>query len=491
MLKRILALFCALVMLPLFPAILEEEPSPTLRALLVGSDTFLTKESTHPIAENNVKRIRETLEKDVRGYEHIQSYYDEIGNIAALERAAAHAFSGATENDISLLYFSTHGLYTQDHEAFLYLCDTMEENLLSPEELFSITSAIPGKKVIVLDACNSGAFIAKGLDDLSATHPFVSDDHYIITSSGGSEASWQWQGQDEFTSGSSYFADVFCSALSGHYPADQNRDGIITMDELFSYLMTNYAASTPHTYPEKSSFPLFCHKNDGQYDSISTLTDINFADTLLTAGRSEITFSFTVRRETILYYRITYYRSGAWDFENAQHFLDDETGTGTVSPGRKERRLLLDMPNGEDYGYAMVQFITMEEGLPVFQGGRLLCIQPRRSQVMLSVDTPEAFSLEPGRELPILIGHNVPCGLSVTVKNAFGKAVKRLTYDQPTRPQQLSTPGSAFYWDGTDLHNEPVPAGTYYVQAETWIGDEKFTAYGIPISVTVPSKEAP
>jgi hypothetical protein len=54
------------------------------------------------------------------------------------------------------------------------------------------------------------------------------------------------------------------------------------------------------------------------------ITDLTFEDTLLTAGQSEVTFSFTVQRQVELYYQIVYHRDGGWQFDQAQHYLDGE-----------------------------------------------------------------------------------------------------------------------------------------------------------------------
>ncbi len=488
--KRVIAWLIALFLLPFSAPSAESPSSSDLRALLIGSDTYLTKETTYPIAKNNLLKLESVLRRDARTYAAIHTYYDEIGHITALENAVQAAFSDADENDISLLYFSTHGSDLHP-EGALYLSDGMEENLLSASELYQITSTIPGKKIILLDACNSGAFIQKGIASLSASHPFTGNEHILLTSSGGSEASWQWQGEGEFVSGSSYFADILCAALSGTFPSDTNRDGCVTVSEAFAFLSLNDAASTPQCYPESSSFPLFCYDSSSISLPDQKITDIIFNDTLLTAGQSTATFSFTVHQETTLYYQIVYFRAGAWDFENAQHFLDDETGSGTVSPGRKERSLVLDMPNGQDHGYAMLQFITIENGTPSFHGARLLCIQPARGELSLQAETLASFHPEGHEEMPILVRHSLPCSLSVTVKNAQGGTVKRLTYAQPTRPQQLSPAASTFYWDGTDNRGNPAAAGEYYIHIQSTLGDERITAYSAPFTLYQTIPEAP
>lgn len=496
MMERLIASLMAFFMLALpspAPAPSVSAPDvPVLRALLIGSDTFLTQENTYPIAYNNLSNLEQALAADSRTYLSISSYYDEIGHLSALESAVSAAFAGADDNDISLLYFSAHGAYRDENgqsTAGLYLSDGMEETLLSPEELYAVTSAIPGAKIILLDACNSGAFIGKGTATLSPSHPFVSPDHILLTSAGASEASWQWQGQGEFASGSSYFTDMLCTAISGAHPGDTNLDGRITVAEAYAFISLNAAASTAHCYPENCTADLFTYSQTQA--GAAFIDDITFDETLLTAGQSQVHFSFTVRREAALYYQIVYYRSGAWDFENAQHFLDDETGAGTISPGRKQRSLVLDMPNGQDYGYVMLQFIALENDQPAFQGSRLITIQPQQGNPELTVSTADVFSPGAFQEMPVLIDHALPCGLSVTVKDRTGRTVRRLSYAQPTRPQQLSPAASLFWWDGSDNKGNPARPGEYYIHVQTTIGEEKFTAYSAPFVLKNSEAAAP
>ena len=91
-------------------------------------------------------------------------------------------------------------------------------------------------------------------------------------------------------------------------------------------------------------------------------------------------------------------------------------------------------------------------------------------------------------ELSILVGHDVPCGLTVNILNAEGRTIRRLAYETPSRPQQLSPAGSTFYWDGMQTDGSPAPAGQYTVQAKVRLGGRIFSAESEPI--TLLSREA-
>ncbi len=457
-----------------------EEP-PKLRALLIGCDHFLTQEDTWPAAEHNIRLLSDTLISDRRRYALIRSSSSVIASVEAFEEAVLNTFRSARENDISLLYISTHGVYSEEDGTAgsgLILSDGREEALLTAPELQRVLDQIAGTKMVILDACNSGAVIGKGLS--SADTVFLSGPAYkVLCSAGGSEASWYFQsGSSAEAAGASYFASVLTNGLGaqGSFAADQNDDGEITLREACSYLLDNYAASTTQAYPQNDgSFVLFSYDPAAPRRVNQAVTDLSFDDTLLIAGKTEVSFSFTVQRQAELYYQIVYHRDGAWQFDQAQHFLDGEQADGTVLPGRKTRTLSLETADDAS-GYAILQLITLEDGTPVFQGARLLCVQPASGEAAVSVSAASAFRPDAWQELPILVRHDVPCGLTVNILNAEGRTVRRLAYETPSRPQQLSPAGSTFYWDGMQTDGSPAPAGQYTVQAKVRLGGGIFTA---------------
>ena len=465
---------------------------PKLRALLIGCDHFLTQEDTWPAAEHNIRLLSDTLINDRRRYALIRSYSSAIASVNAFEDAVLNTFRSAGDQDISLLYISTNGVYSETGgtaESGLILSDGQEEALLTAPELERVLSQVPGVKMVILDACNSGAVIGKGLS-AGGDEAFLSGPAYkVLCSAGGSEASWYFHaGSSAEAAGASYFASVLSSGLGaqGDFAADQNDDGDITLREAYAYLLDNYAASTTQAYPQNDeNFVLFSYDPAVPRRVTKAVTDLSFDETLLTAGETEVSFSFTVQRQAELYYQIIYHRDGAWQFDQAQHFLDGEQADGTVLPGRKTRVLSLETA-ADASGYAMVQLITLEDGVPVFQGARLLCVQPASGEAAVSVSAGSAFMPGAWQELPILVRHDVPCGLTVNILNEEGRTVRRLAYETPSRPQQLSPAGSTFYWDGLLTDGTPAPAGCYTVLVKVRIGGSVFTATSEKATLIVP-----
>lgn len=481
--RRIMSLLALLTML--LPASAASsswtvERPPRLRALLIGCDHFLTQEDTWPAADHNLQMMADALQGDSRRYALIRSASSSVSSLEGLAQLIGATFQNTRVQDVSLLYFSTHGLPGSDGEpSSLLLSDGEKECALTAEDLEGLLEKIPGKKILILDACNSGAFIGKGLSEKAEHIRFQREDSLVLCSAGGSEASWYWQGQgSDDVNGASYFAEVLTSGLgSGGDPAaDMNRDGQITLGEMYGFLLDNYAASTPQVYPQDGGdFVLYAYDPAALRPVRKAVTDLTFEDTLLTAGESEVTFSFTVQRQVELYYQIIYHENGAWQFSSAQHYLDGEQADGTVLPGRKERTLTLNTA-GEAYGYAIIQLATRENGSIVYQGSRLLCVRPEKGGLDLFVEAEETFSPDQGQEMPIRIYHDVPCGLTVSIQDEMGRTVRRLCFEAPTRPQQLTPNASLYYWDGKNRSGENAQPGRYRAVVQTEIGGEIYQA---------------
>ena len=492
--KKILAICLALFLS--LPARAQEAPLEKpgkLRALLIGSDQFLSQPDMGGAAENNLQLLADVLLKDTRNYTLIRSFSGVIATVEELEAAVGDAFSAARPEDISLLYFSTHGVFDEGESnasAALLLSDGERESRLSPEELQRMLDRIPGKKILILDACNSGAFIGKGLSGGAKRVYFSGPDYKVICSAGGSEASWYWQGKEENTAnGASYFATVFSDGLGagGDHGADDNHDGLISLWEMHSYLMENYAASTPQVYPQADeNFILYAYDPEKTSARQKAVTGIVFEDTVLPAGKSQVSFSFTVHRQTELYYQIVYHQNGIWAFSEAQQFLDGEQADGTTLPGRKQRSLSLNTGKKDAYGYAMILLITREGERTYLQGSRLLSVQPADEEVKLQVITDAAFVPALGQEICILAQHDMPCALTVNIRDAEGKLIRRLAYDAPSRPQQLSPSANTFYWDGKSNLGEWVKPGMYTAQVRVKMNGETFLAESAPFELLPP-----
>lgn len=484
----LLAFFCLAALRPLPTARGEEDSVRRERALLIGVDEFVTQPSAYPSSTNNVYAMQEMFQAAAEPLEKILVPDAPVTSAQQLTELIQRVFGGAEAGDVSYLYISTHGLYDPENgvEPALLLSDGQTENLLTPEELEAAFDGISGTKVLILDACNSGAFIGKGMTEWDEPPCFLGDDFKVITSSGAREESWYWSaGEDakqEERQGAFYFTQALCDALSAGcgYPADQNHDGSITLKELYDYLLLNHAASTPQVYPQNDDdFVIFRYDPSEPLPTglkRSPIMDVTFSDLVLDQDSREITIEYIAMRPVRVAYQLVYRREGRWEFENAQLIYDDSERfsafgdqEGAVSAGWKQRTLRLDELADDAYGYALVQLVSIDRGKLRVHAGRVLCVLPEEEPPAPTVEISGSFAPETGRELAVFVGHNSPCTLSVAILDEEGQVVERLCHRRSTRPMGLA--GTTLYWDGKQRDGSPAPAGTYRVRAQIhWKG---------------------
>lgn len=472
------------------PAFAEAET----RALLIGVDEFVSRPSAFPSSRNNVLAMQKLMEETNAGVESIVVPADPVTDAEGFASLLQEAFGAADEEDLSCLYLSTHGVYTEGQEPMLLLSDGVTENGLTPAQLEAAFDVIPGKKLIILDACNSGAFIGKGMSQPPETLHFLGDEFKLLTSSGAMEESWYWSSAEGGAQGGFYFTQAITQGMSaaGGYAADQNRDGAVTLNELYSYLLSNHAASTPQVYPQSDETVIFRYDPSAPQPvglERSPIVDVTFSGTTLDQNTRQISIEFIATRPVRVAYQIVYQKDGKWEFDNAQLIYDgaerftafgDEPGA--VSAGRKMRTINLGQLSMDAYGYALVQVVSIDEDITV-HAGRVICLPPAGGDMNLTAQVQRSFAIKNGRELPIFIGHEYPCSLSVAIVDETDKVVHRLCHRQSTRPLQMMPAGSVFYWNGLLKDGTPVPPGSYRVRAQAYMNDTAVTVLSAAFTI--------
>lgn len=487
------ALFAAM----LLPSTAEEAPKTDYgrgRALLIGIDYFVSQPSVFPSSTNNVYAMQEMFQHSLRPLEVLMIPENPVSTPEMLKSLIQDTFGGAEAGDVNYLYISTHGVYDpeEDIPPGLLLSDGVVESILSPEMLEEAFEGIEGTKVLILDACNSGSFIGKGMENPPEKVAFQGKDFKVLTSSGAMEQSWYWNSVSGANAGQGtfYFTQALCDSLSPEtgYPADQNRDGCITFRELYDHLTLNHAASTPQIYPQNDSFAFFRYdteenKNTGARRS--PIMDVTFSNTLLDRNNNRLNIEFIAVRPVRVAYQLVYQRDGRWEFENAQLIYDEAerlpafgNQAGAVSAGWKQRTLWLDKLAEDDFGYALIQLVSIEQDKVRVHAGRVVCVAPTMEGRSLTVTAEEHFSPAQGEELNVFIGHDYPCALSVAVVDESDKVVYRLCHRIGSRPMGLA--GTAMYWDGRLKDGSLVPAGTYRIRAQAVLSDGTLTEYSEP-----------
>ena len=453
------------------------------RALLVGCDEFVTQAQTTPSSGNNVERIAALLRENGIAEEALLLRKTGLGSADDLEALLDEAFSGASAEDTCIFYISTHGLWVEGtdngHMAFV-LSDGSAEDTISAERLKTLMDGYPGTHLLLLDVCFSGAVISKGCTTLCA-NLFAGDNTVVICSSGGAENSWFWSGYGEdgqIIHGAGYFSGALSAGLSASsgYAADENGDGAVTLSELKRFLLADYGASTVQTYPEESDAVLLRYDSDHRTDAVTApLTNLCIGSDALSREDTELVCSFTVLRETRLAYQLVCRTNGRWDFANATLLWDGGEEGEALQPGYYERVISLsDALEDDEYGYALLQLLAVEDGTAQVLSSHVLCVLPQEGDPALSVETPAAFTPATGEELTFIVRHALPCELTVTVENEAGETVRRLASSAATRPAQLIPEGSSFTWTGLTDDGTMAPTGTYRIRVKTRIGGIRY-----------------
>ena len=461
------------------------------RALLVGCDHFVTQEDTSPSSENNVTRMAQTLSGGAMNLEVLVTRSAGISGPEELMALIRDTFAEATEEDVSYFYISTHGLWEPGDPTdtmTLLLSDGRNERGITARQLRECFDEIPGIKVLMLDACHSGAVIGKGLRG-PFDNVFEGPDYKVICSSGGAEESWFWSGLigDTQLTGAGYFSGALVSGLSasGGYGADENHDGTITLTELRRYLLDHHGASTVRVYPEEDDFAVLRYDansfNGRRQDT--AVTNVSFGADVLPADDPTVDFTFNVVHATQVAYQLVYHRGDRWDFARSRLLYDDAERFGTfgdargfLSPGLKERTITLDRADTGASGYVLLQLISLDSGRPSLVTSRVLCVPPEQGDPGLSILTEPVFTPSAFDELAIVIYHAFPCELTVTVESVDGTTVRRLASREPTRPIQLTPQGSFYCWNGLTNNGSPAPAGEYRIRVKAHVGKDRYEA---------------
>ena len=277
------------------------------RALLVGEVHFPS--STENRNKANVELMEEMLDsvKGPKGGSYASLCFFDLGHDDLVD-AISSTFSDADGNDVSLFYIATHGVV--DVSSGIYageLCLTSGDGYyqwMTLSELATCLKAVPGKVIVFLASCGSGAAVlsnngeisfvadANELGDIDAlfnsavvqafadadeilpaedgapvadTGEFRDSKFYVMTAAAHMESGW---GIEPYYN---YFTLYITKGAGSGKPADANGNGTITLDELYDYVYRNVYAEGPfydsetgtyvyqhvQVYPENSSYRLF------------------------------------------------------------------------------------------------------------------------------------------------------------------------------------------------------------------------------------------
>jgi caspase domain-containing protein len=172
--------------------------------------------------------------------------------------AVGEFYRDRRRDDLTLLYFSGHGLKDEDGRLYLAMANTKRDSLLftslAAEQIdYAMSGCMSRQKVLILDCCYSGAFpagrIAKSDDTVHALERFQGKGRTVLTASDATQYSFEGNTLHGRATQSVFTRYLVAGLQDGS--ADLDGDGDITIDELYSYVHDRVVAEMPQQRPKK------------------------------------------------------------------------------------------------------------------------------------------------------------------------------------------------------------------------------------------------
>lgn len=200
--------------------------------------------------------------KQVGAFDHVTRVVDK--EFAVCRRAIAQFFADKKRNDLLLLYFSGHGILDDQGHLFLAVKDT-ERNLLGATGIAAsfvtreLDLSFSHRQVLILDCCHSGAFARGTKSSASAVGARVGtgiafqgngSGRAVLTATDSTQYAWEGDRILGEATRESLFTHFLIEGLeSGR--ADLDRNGEVTIDELYYYVYDRMAQENPKQTPGK------------------------------------------------------------------------------------------------------------------------------------------------------------------------------------------------------------------------------------------------
>lgn len=280
------------------------------RALLIGECSFPGTDNKKLPGKKDVSVLKKTLQSVKGPYGNKWSIKTATNRTAdQIHSDIKSAFAGATEEDVSLFYISTHGAmdyYDASGKLKKYKTTEYYESAgclstypasdgrayLTLPTLASWLNEVPGQVIVMIDSCGSGVAIyqangKKATIDVGdfnqlVVDAFSSKDGGVVVSNGFRDGAFVQRnkfyvltsttaGEYGWSGDYSYFVKWINNAVKtkGKMPADSNKNKYLTLNELYKYVYKKGKKATIkdekgkkhkqycQVYPANSNFELF------------------------------------------------------------------------------------------------------------------------------------------------------------------------------------------------------------------------------------------
>jgi hypothetical protein len=181
---------------------------------------------------------------------------------ARLRREVAAFFADRAHDDLLLAHFSCHGVKDDSGQLYFATSDTDLNSLDAtavPAEFVNrhMTRSRSRRVVLLLDCCYSGAFargmLARGDQGVDLKERFEGRGRIVLTASSAMEYAFEEAELARSQGQPSIFTSALVRGLETG-EADRDRDGRVSVDELYDYLFDEVRKLTPKQTPGRWNF---------------------------------------------------------------------------------------------------------------------------------------------------------------------------------------------------------------------------------------------
>ncbi|MBQ3079105.1 MAG: Ig-like domain-containing protein [Clostridia bacterium] len=221
----------------------------TYRALSVGQFAVTGETGFLPFSVNSTKGVADAFRQSViDGNRYSVRHLPNNPSPSAFRSALSTLASQADSNDVTVVFFLTHGAYANNS----YYAETSSGQKIMPQELINALKEISGDVVLILCTCQSGRILSSSAVTtlMSAGGTYTGNNgsgRLSILCSSTNTISSYYNTSDTYAS-YDFFSLALTKALGwdmlgdtslGSLPADTNGDHRITLSELSRYSRTN------------------------------------------------------------------------------------------------------------------------------------------------------------------------------------------------------------------------------------------------------------
>lgn len=228
-------------------------------ALLIATETYTDPALGRLTAPGgDARALADVLsDPEIAGFE-VTTLVDQPHHVVG--EAIGEFYRGRRRDELTLLYFTGHGVKDDDGHLYLAMANTRRDSLmftaLAAEQVDrAMAGCASRQKVLVLDCCYSGAFpsgkLAKAGTDVHTLERFQGRGRAVLTASDATQYSFEGDEVVGSAARSVFTRHLVAGLRDGG--ADLDGDGDVTVDELYSYVHEHVVAEMPRQRPKHQS----------------------------------------------------------------------------------------------------------------------------------------------------------------------------------------------------------------------------------------------